>query len=36
VLVPLAEIAPRLEIAGVGRVSELLAAVDASGIEAIE
>jgi len=36
VLVPLAEIAPRLEIVGVGRVSDLLAAVDGSGIEAIE
>jgi 2-amino-4-hydroxy-6-hydroxymethyldihydropteridine diphosphokinase len=36
VLVPLAEIAPSLEIAGVGRVRDLLAAVDASGIEAID
>ena len=36
VLVPLAEIAPDLEIAGVGKVSELLRAVDASGIEAID
>jgi 2-amino-4-hydroxy-6-hydroxymethyldihydropteridine diphosphokinase len=35
VLVPLAEIAPALEIPGRGRVSDLLAAVDASGIEAI-
>ena len=36
VLVPLAEIAPRLEIVGVGRVSDLLAAVDTGGIEPIE
>ena len=36
VLVPLAEIAPSLEIAGVGCVSELVAAVDTSGIEPIE
>ena len=36
VLVPLAEIAPALEIAGVGRVSELLRAVDAAGIEPID
>jgi 2-amino-4-hydroxy-6-hydroxymethyldihydropteridine diphosphokinase len=36
VLVPLAEIAPELEIHGVGKVSELLRAVDASGIEAID
>ena len=36
VLVPLAEIAPDLEIAGVGKVSELLRAVDAGGIEAID
>ena len=36
VLVPLAEIAPQLEIFGVGKVSELLRAVDASGIEAID
>jgi 2-amino-4-hydroxy-6-hydroxymethyldihydropteridine diphosphokinase len=36
VLVPLAEIAPELEIQGVGKVSELLQAVDASGIEAID
>ena len=36
VLVPLAEIAPELEIYGVGKVSELLQAVDASGIEAID
>jgi len=36
VLVPLAEIAPKLEIPGRGRVSDLLALIDASGIEAIE
>ena len=36
VLVPLAEIAPRLEIVGVGKISGLLQAIDASGIEAIE
>jgi 2-amino-4-hydroxy-6-hydroxymethyldihydropteridine diphosphokinase len=36
VLVPLAEIAPTLEIPGAGRVSELVRAVDTSGIEAIE
>jgi 2-amino-4-hydroxy-6-hydroxymethyldihydropteridine diphosphokinase len=36
VLVPLAEIAPSLEIVGVGRVRDLLAAVDASGISAID
>jgi len=35
VLVPLAEIAPSLQIAGRGRVDQLLAAVDASGIEAV-
>jgi 2-amino-4-hydroxy-6-hydroxymethyldihydropteridine diphosphokinase len=35
VLVPLAEIAPSLEIPGRGDVASLLAAVDASGIEAI-
>lgn len=35
VLVPLAEIAPELAIPGRGRVGDLLAAVDASGIEAI-
>ena len=35
VLVPLAEIAPALEIPGRGRVDALLAAVDATGIEAI-
>ena len=36
VLVPLAEIAPKLEIIGVGKVSELLAVVDTAGIEAID
>jgi 2-amino-4-hydroxy-6-hydroxymethyldihydropteridine diphosphokinase len=36
VLVPLAEIAPKLEITGVGRVDELLRQVDAAGIELIE
>jgi len=36
VLVPLAEIAPKLDIAGVGRVADLVAAVDTSGIEPIE
>jgi 2-amino-4-hydroxy-6-hydroxymethyldihydropteridine diphosphokinase len=36
VLVPLAEIAPSLDIIGVGKVNELLAAIDAGGIEAIE
>ena len=36
VLVPLSEIAPSLEIPGVGIVSELLASVSVSGIEAIE
>jgi 2-amino-4-hydroxy-6-hydroxymethyldihydropteridine diphosphokinase len=35
VLVPLAEIAPRLHIPGRGVVADLLATVDASGIEAI-
>ena len=35
VLVPLAEIAPDLDIPGRGRVRDLLAAVDATGIEAI-
>ncbi|MFT3806620.1 2-amino-4-hydroxy-6-hydroxymethyldihydropteridine diphosphokinase [Arenimonas sp.] len=34
VLVPLAEIAPSLQIVGQGKVSELLAQVDASGVEA--
>jgi 2-amino-4-hydroxy-6-hydroxymethyldihydropteridine diphosphokinase len=36
VLVPLAEIAPKLEIQGVGRVSELVGAVDTAGIEALD
>ena len=36
VLVPLAEIAATLDIPGVGRVRELLAAVDSTGIEPIE
>ena len=36
VLVPLAEIADTLEIPGVGRVRELLAAVDSTGIVPIE
>lgn len=36
VLVPLSEIAPSLEIPGVGIVSELLANVSVDGIEAIE
>ena len=35
VLVPLAEIAPGLVVPGRGRVADLLAAVDAAGIEAI-
>jgi len=35
VLVPLAEIAPRLAVPGQGEVKQLLAAVDVSGIEAI-
>ena len=35
VLVPLAEIAPGLVVPGRGKVGDLLAAVDASGIEAI-
>lgn len=35
VLVPLAEIAPSLQVVGRGRVDQLLAAVDASGIEAL-
>ena len=33
VLVPLAEIAPELEVPGVGRVSELLARLDSSDVE---
>ncbi|MEX0915869.1 MAG: 2-amino-4-hydroxy-6-hydroxymethyldihydropteridine diphosphokinase, partial [Wenzhouxiangellaceae bacterium] len=32
VLVPLAELAPRLEIPGLGRVSELLADIDTAGV----
>ena len=36
VLVPLAEIAATLQIPGRGQVSELLAAIDSSGIEAID
>ena len=36
VLVPLAEIAPDLVIPGRGRVSDLLAAVDSSAVEAID
>ena len=36
VLVPLAQIAPNLDVPGQGRVADLLAAVDASGIEAID
>jgi 2-amino-4-hydroxy-6-hydroxymethyldihydropteridine diphosphokinase len=36
VLVPLAEIAANLEIPGRGRVADLLAAVDATGVEAID
>ena len=36
VLVPLAQIAPGLEIPGLGRVSDLLAAIDASSVEAID
>lgn len=35
VLVPLAEIAPDLDVPGLGRVAELLARVDAAGIQAI-
>ena len=35
VLVPLAEIAPGLVVPGRGRVTDLLAAVDATGVEAI-
>ena len=36
VLVPLAEIAPQLDIKGVGRVADLVEAVDTRGIELIE
>ena len=36
VLVPRAEIAPDLEIPGVGRVSELVQAIDTGGIDPIE
>jgi len=36
VLVPLSEIAATLEIPGRGQVSDLLAAIDSSGIEAID
>ena len=36
VLVPLAQIAPGLDIPGLGRVSDLLAAIDASGVQAID
>lgn len=36
VLVPLAQIAPDLEVPGRGRVSDLLAAIDASSVEAID
>ena len=36
VLVPLAEIAGELQIPGLGNVSELLASIDAIGIEAIK
>ena len=35
VLVPLAELAPGFDVPGRGRVADLLAAVDAAGIEAI-
>lgn len=35
VLVPLAELAPGLQVPGQGRVADLLAAVDAAGIEAL-
>ena len=34
-LVPLAEVAPTLELPGVGRVATLLANVDASGVQAL-
>ncbi len=36
VLVPLAQIAANLDVPGQGRVADLLAAIDASGIEAID
>lgn len=36
VLVPLAQIAPNLDVPGQGRVADLLAAIDASGVEAID
>ena len=36
VLVPMNEIAPRLEIPGLGVVRDLLAAIDATGIEAMD
>jgi len=36
VLVPLAEIAPQLEIVGMGKVAQMLQAVDTTGIEAID
>ncbi|MDN5864216.1 MAG: 2-amino-4-hydroxy-6-hydroxymethyldihydropteridine diphosphokinase [Gammaproteobacteria bacterium] len=35
VLVPLAELEPELEVPGAGKVSALLACVDASGVEAL-
>jgi 2-amino-4-hydroxy-6-hydroxymethyldihydropteridine diphosphokinase len=35
VLLPLAELAPDLIVPGIGRVAELLAAVDCTGIEAL-
>ena len=36
VLVPLAQIAPKLDVPGQGRVADLLAAIDASNITAVE
>jgi 2-amino-4-hydroxy-6-hydroxymethyldihydropteridine diphosphokinase len=36
VLVPMNEIAPKLDIPGLGVVRDLLAAVDATGIEALD
>ena len=36
VLVPLAQIAPKLDVPGQGRVADLLAAIDASNITAIQ